>query len=344
MNSSPQPPPFPRAGPSVHHVSAIASILCGPALLVVGGLLFAIAPDEDAKHLLIMLIPLTLLILLLGILAGIIALFGIPSHGAKSLLLPALIGITLSAAISLALLVFTAFYAARGKVSQSANLDIQSLMETDVRTVNQDAPIMLDSSRRVDGAALLSDKTVAYDFTLVNLSASDIDPTALRLGMYPAHRENYRTSPGNAPYREHEVTLVYRYHDTKGVFVTEIRITPHDDSDSITKTLLKDYLDRHVAHTNSTAPLPAGPGVRLDHCEKLGERSIRYDYTLTEVTLADTDPDVIQKQMRRGLLDSYKKDPQLDLIRINEVTLVYRFKDRNGASLGETTIGPDHLN
>ena len=316
-----------------------------------GGLLFAVAPDEEARKFLLMLTPITSLFLLLGIAASIIALIGLPRQGAQRFFVMGLLGLCLTAATWIGLITFCIFNALHEQfpngmtsgpeIPNRMTEDIQSAMEADVSAMNQETPVMLDGSRRLDEVKI-ADGAMVYDITIVDLPASVVFVESLRLTVYPIHRDVYMNAPVNALYRTHQIPFVFRYHDNRGVFVTEIRITVQDDSAATTHTLLKDFLAAYATLLNK--PSSDLTNLRLDHCEVLGDRLLRYDYTLTEVNLADVPPDYIQSQVRPSLVDGYKNDPGFDLLRINEVTLNYRFKDRNGVPLGETIVGPGHLN
>lgn len=346
-----QPPPFPRAPFTVYHVLAVASLLWGPVVLLAGGLLFAVAPGEDSRRFLLMLTPITSLFLLFGISASIIALICLPRQGAQRFFVMGLLGLCLTAATWIGLIMFSIVTAIHGKLpngmtsgqenSNRMTENIHSVIEADVRAINQEAPVMLDDSRRLDGVKF-TDNALVYDITIVDFPAPEIFIPSLRLSVYPIHRDAYMKGPRNAPYRKDQIPFVFRYHDNRGDFVTEIRITTQDDSAATTRALLKDFLAAYTSMLNETS---TGAGsMRLDHCEVVGEREVCYDYTLTEVTKADSRPDFIQSQVRPRLVDSYKNDPHYDLLRVNDVTLIYRFEDRNGTPIGETTVGPGHLN
>lgn len=90
--------------------------------------------------------------------------------------------------------------------------------------INRACPIMVDSETRLDNTVVLPGKVLQYNYTLINVVASDIDTTAFKAALTPIIREQAQSNPQMEFFRKHEVTLNYYYRDSSGRYITLIAV------------------------------------------------------------------------------------------------------------------------
>ena len=93
--------------------------------------------------------------------------------------------------------------------------------------LNKTCPIFVDRDTRLDNAVSPKADEFHYNYTLINLTESTIDPH-LKDQMTPNLTNVVRTNPGMKIFRDNDVTVVYNYKDKDGVFLFRISISPRD--------------------------------------------------------------------------------------------------------------------
>ena len=92
--------------------------------------------------------------------------------------------------------------------------------------INKSCPMMLDDETRLDNTEALPDKTLKYNYTLVNMEKADLNIDTLKKYLEPNILSNAKTSPELQIFRTLKATLVYHYIDKNGEFVHEYSVTP----------------------------------------------------------------------------------------------------------------------
>jgi hypothetical protein len=92
--------------------------------------------------------------------------------------------------------------------------------------LNEACPIMADSDTRLDNAVALPGNCFQYNFTLVNLTKSEINIEEFEAYMRPQITNNIKTNPDMLVFCKNLVTLVYSYKDKDAQHVTKITVTP----------------------------------------------------------------------------------------------------------------------
>ncbi len=90
--------------------------------------------------------------------------------------------------------------------------------------INKACPILVDSETRLDNTVVLPGKVLQYNYTLINVVASDIDTSAFKEALRPIILEQARSNPQMEFFRKHEVTLNYYYRDSTGSYITLISV------------------------------------------------------------------------------------------------------------------------
>ncbi|MBX2964157.1 MAG: hypothetical protein KF687_16720 [Cyclobacteriaceae bacterium] len=91
---------------------------------------------------------------------------------------------------------------------------------------NEAAPMMVDSETRLDGAEVLPNTTIQYNYTLVNVTKTEVDTVDVKRKLEPDLTNTIRTHPGAQVFHDHKATVIYRYHDKNDTYVFNITITP----------------------------------------------------------------------------------------------------------------------
>ena len=232
MNNPTLPPIIPaRPRHSIFHQAATASAFA--PLVAIGITIVASAGGTSLDHqsqrpaALIAAIA-SSIIILLGLLCGIVALFGIRRHGKKGILVKALCGIIVP--VLLSALAIPNFMAARAQAIKKRQY--QSSPEGQVSAlaerINQQGSKMVDEVTRLEGAEALPNRTLLYKYSLITKSASEIPTDALDRVVRPDIVKKYNTLPEMKMFRDNGVTLVYRYRDKEGQMIGDISVGPSD--------------------------------------------------------------------------------------------------------------------
>jgi hypothetical protein len=108
--------------------------------------------------------------------------------------------------------------------SSSINQQLMSMASE----LNKSCPINVDKDTRLDNVIVGSGNSFSYNYTLINLTSSQIDPRSLNDYLKPRLINVVKTSPEMKYFRDNSITIEYRYSDKDGIFVLSIPITPKD--------------------------------------------------------------------------------------------------------------------
>ena len=226
------PPPLPprHSRKYFYRNLATASIFAIPVAIAVNTLSSASASslDPQAKTIIGMISGcLGLLILVSGVVAGIIALFGIRKYGKKGILIKALCGILIP--VVLTVLAIPALLNARAKALQiQANAkSVEAQLSLVAERVNKQEPVMIDEDTKLDGAEALPGRILVYKYTL-SLARAELPANLIEQNIRPNLLEAYKAHPDMKTFREEGVTIVYRYKDRSGEAIGEVSVGPKD--------------------------------------------------------------------------------------------------------------------
>lgn len=205
---------------------AIISVPVSLALSMASGATVTALPAQIAPLIGFIMSLLCLLLLLIGMGAAVVSLFGIPKHGTRGILVKALCSLLIPV-ILIALAIPTVLGALeRAKQLQAAANSTDGFLSLHVEEINKKTPIMVDDDTRADSAELLPDRTIAYNYTTVKLSRKDVPPDVVTTIIRPGLVEVYKNSPDMKPFRDEGVTLIYRYKDRDGELLGETTVGP----------------------------------------------------------------------------------------------------------------------
>jgi len=165
--------------------------------------------------------------LLTGIIAGIVALFGIPKYGRKGILVKALCGILIP--IILTGLAIPALVMARAKAGEfQTETNIQRELKKVASDINRKSPQQVDEETRLDGAETLPERTFLYKYTLISVTQEEVALSLLEEHVRPEIVKAYRTHPEMKYLRDNAVNLIYRYVDKDGKPIGDLTVGPKD--------------------------------------------------------------------------------------------------------------------
>ena len=167
-------------------------------------------------------------IILIGLICGIIALFGIRKHGKKGIRTKALCGIIIP--LLLSAVAIPNFMAVRAQAIK--NRRYQMSPEGQVRAladqINKQGNKMVDEITRLDGAEALPNRTLLYKYSIITKTSSEIPPDGLNRIIRRDVVRKYNTLPEMKMFRDNGVTITYRYRDKEGQLIGDISVGPSD--------------------------------------------------------------------------------------------------------------------
>lgn len=92
--------------------------------------------------------------------------------------------------------------------------------------LNKNCPMMVDQFTRLDNSHVLPNKTLQYNYTLVEIEKSEFNLDTIRKYVEPNIISNVRTNPDMKYLRANNITFNYNYRDKNGEFVWKLEITP----------------------------------------------------------------------------------------------------------------------
>ena len=92
--------------------------------------------------------------------------------------------------------------------------------------VNKTCPKMIDKETRLDNTIALSNRTIQYNYTMVNLEKESIDIDYFEQNLKPVILNEVKTNPGLKKFRDNEVSMSYYYKDKNGKFLIMLKFNP----------------------------------------------------------------------------------------------------------------------
>ncbi|SFI75312.1 hypothetical protein [Olleya namhaensis] len=95
---------------------------------------------------------------------------------------------------------------------------------------------------------------------------------------------------------------------------------------------------------NKSTPIAIDQYTRLDSASSKGKTNFIYHYTLLDMTKSEVNMDTANKYIRPNIIESVKNSPELQTYRDNNITLDYKYYDKNGAFTMEISVTPELYN
>lgn len=87
-------------------------------------------------------------------------------------------------------------------------------------------------------------------------------------------------------------------------------------------------------------PIMIDKATRLDKVEVAGASTIIYNYTLPTLNKSEVAEGSIENALQPVLTEKYKNSLDMEFLRRNSMTIIYRYKDKLGAQIAEISAGP----
>ena len=101
-------------------------------------------------------------------------------------------------------------------------------MEDDIEKINNRCPVLIDSETQLDGIQLLDNNIIKYNYTLINVFASNLDTHQFNLAMWPGILSTIRVSPEMQKFRDNRMSIQYFYRDRNHAPVYTFKVSPSD--------------------------------------------------------------------------------------------------------------------
>jgi hypothetical protein len=156
-----------------------------------------------------------------GLVLGIIGCFGVGRHGARTTLVPGLIGATLNATILL-ILVTTA--------ASTFTTNRHNILQKAADEANTGLPKMITEELRCDKVTAVNTSQMEFHYTFVDKLKDEIDADDWVAQMKPQVLKTYNTGAGKAKlFRDNKISLRFTYRDKEGQLIATI-VVPGEEA------------------------------------------------------------------------------------------------------------------
>lgn len=104
---------------------------------------------------------------------------------------------------------------------------------------------------------------------------------------------------------------------------------------------LEAELKNAALELNKETPIQVDQYTRLDSASTIGKTNLIYYYTLLETEKSEVNLDTVHKYLRPSIIENVKNSPQLEVYRNNNITLDYKYYDKNGDLVTEISVTPE---
>ena len=106
--------------------------------------------------------------------------------------------------------------------------EIRNVLAATVNRANAACPVRLSASLQIDSAFVLSERTLQYDCTLLNMEKGEVSVGALKQYLAPEIKYWVSSNP-IAPYlAKNKIVLVYSISDKNGEFIYKLSISSYN--------------------------------------------------------------------------------------------------------------------
>ena len=92
---------------------------------------------------------------------------------------------------------------------------------------------------------------------------------------------------------------------------------------------------------NKQTPMQIDQYSRLDSASTIGKTNFVYHYTLNDIVKSEVNIDTVDKYIRPNIIENVKSNPDLKVFRDNNVTLDYKYYDKNGEFALDVSVTPE---
>ncbi len=168
------------------------------------------------------------LLLLAGFVFGVVGCLGMKSHGARTTLVPGVIGAGLNATILIILIGIAgvSYLKSSGTAPTNRSMALQRYADQ----INSKLPRLEGDQIRLDKVTVVNAAQVEYRYTFVNKVKDEIDVNRLVAKVRPTLLENYRTGGDDFKmFRDNKIGLRSTFTDKQGQLIASI-VVPEEEA------------------------------------------------------------------------------------------------------------------
>jgi hypothetical protein len=106
--------------------------------------------------------------------------------------------------------------------------------------------------------------------------------------------------------------------------------------------LFNPSIDKQIAalanEYNKICPMMVDVETQLDNILPLPKKTIQYNYRLINLTVEEVILDTLKKYLEPAIIANIKTQPDMKSLRDNNVTLIYNYRDKNGAFIWKLDV------
>ncbi|QNM85378.1 hypothetical protein H9W90_14500 [Polaribacter pectinis] len=100
-------------------------------------------------------------------------------------------------------------------------------------------------------------------------------------------------------------------------------------------------LKKGAIELNKLSPQQVDDYTRLDSAASIGKTNFIYYYTLLSLEKSEVNLDTVNKYLRPEIIKGVKENVALKVFRKNNITMDYKYYDKNGEFAMEISVTPD---
>lgn len=103
-------------------------------------------------------------------------------------------------------------------------------------------------------------------------------------------------------------------------------------------------LMKTASELNKACPLMVDAETRLDNAAAMPNNTFQYNYSLMTLVKDSMDISGFEAFLIPQITNNIKTNPDMELFRVNQVTMNYKYVDKNGVFVTKISVGPEQYN
>ena len=104
---------------------------------------------------------------------------------------------------------------------------------------------------------------------------------------------------------------------------------------------LESELKNASRELNRQTPMQIDEYSRLDSASTKGKTNFIYHYTLFDLEKSEVNLDTVNKYIKPNLIENIKNTPEFKVYRDNNITMDYKYYDKNGVFVTKISVTPE---
>ena len=105
-----------------------------------------------------------------------------------------------------------------------------------------------------------------------------------------------------------------------------------------------EVLMKTASELNEACPLMVDAETRLDNAAAMPNNTFQYNYSLMTLVKDSMDISSFEAYLIPQITNNIKTNPDMELFRVNQVTMNYKYVDKNGVFVTKISVGPEQYN